>query len=253
MATVIAVSNQKGGVGKTTTSYSIALCLRKKGYRVLAVDLDSQGNLGYCMGADTENIPTSYNLFRGEVSAEDAIQHTEMCDVIAGNILLSSVEMEFTNSGREFLLKNALASVMDKYDYIILDTPPALSILTINAFTVANYVIIPMLSDMFSLQGITQLCETVEQVKKYCNPQLKIAGILLTKFNSRTLLGREIKGTAQMFAEQKGIPLFETTIRSSVAITEAQSIQTNMLEYASQNKAVQDYMDFVDELAKRGI
>ena len=106
---------------------------------------------------------------------------------------------------------------------------------------------------MFSLQGISQLCETVEQVKKYCNPRLKIAGILLTKFNGRTLLGREIKGTAQMFAEQKGIALFDTTIRNSVAITEAQSIQTNMLEYAGQNKAVQDYMDFVDELARRGI
>ena len=142
---------------------------------------------------------------------------------------------------------------MDKYDYIFIDTPPALSILTVNAFTASDYIIIPMLADIFSLQGIAQLSETIERVKKYCNSNLKVEGILLTKFNKRIILSREIKGTAELVAQQLNTEIFDTTIRSSVAITEAQTSQQEIFSYAPNNTAVQDYKDFVKELLARGL
>lgn len=253
MCTIIAISNQKGGVGKTTTTSGLAVGFRSKGFRVLAIDLDPQGNLSYNLQANNEENPTSYHLLRGDVTAKEAIQKTEVMDVIAANISLSAVELEFTSTGREYLLKEALRPIWSDYDYILLDTPPALGILTVNAFTAATHIIVPMIPDIFSLQGITQLYDTVERVKKYCNPALKIEGILLTKFNGRTILSREIKGTAVMIAEKLQIPLLNTCIRNSVAISEAQSMQESMLDYSPRNNAVMDYMTLVDELLERGI
>jgi chromosome partitioning protein len=183
MGKVISISNQKGGVGKTTTTGAIAAGFKLKGFKVLCVDLDSQSNLSFSAGAETEDCPTIYEVLKEEVKTSFSIQRTESFDIIASNILLSGIELEFTQTGREFLLKEALSSVKDKYDYIFIDTPPALSILTVNAFTASDYIIIPMLSDIFSLQGIAQLSETIKRVKTYCNPNLKIEGILLTKFN----------------------------------------------------------------------
>lgn len=247
MCTVVAISNQKGGVGKTTTTNALTAGLKRKGFRVLAIDLDPQGNLSFSFGAAIDGVPTAYHLFKGEVTASEAIQKTEIADIIAGNILLSSVELELTGTGREFILKEALEPVMNDYDYILIDTPPALSILTVNAFTVSNTVIIPMLADIFSLQGITQLNDTIIRVRKYCNPTLRISGILLTRYNSRTVLSREIKETAQMISDDLNIPLFNTFIRSSVAISEAHSLEADIFAYAPNNNAVQDYMQFVNE------
>jgi chromosome partitioning protein len=253
MAKIISISNQKGGVGKTTTTGCVASGFKRKGYRVLCVDLDPQSNLSFSSGAETEDCPTIYEILKGEAKTSFSIQKMPSFDIISSNILLSGIELEFTQTGREFLLKEALASVADKYDYIFIDTPPALSILTVNAFTASDYVIIPMLADIFSLQGIAQLAETIERVKKYCNPNLKVEGIVLTKYNKRTILGREIKGTAELIAEKLDTSIFKSTIRSSVAIMEAQTNQQDIYNYSPNNAVAQDYMDLVEELIERGL
>lgn len=253
MATVISVSNQKGGVGKTTTACSLAAGLKKRGYRVLAIDLDPQGNLGFSIGADTETSASIYDVLKGEVKTQYAIQKTPAMDIIISSILLSGIELEFTNTGREFLMKEAIKPILDLYDYILIDTPPALGILTINAFTASDYIIVPMLSDIFSLQGIAQLYETVERVKKYCNPNIAIAGIVLTKCNPRTLLSREIRGTAELIAKDLHIHLFDTCIRGSVAASEAQSVQKSIFDYAPKNNIAHDYSCLIDEMLARGV
>lgn len=253
MSKVISVSNQKGGVGKTTTTCNLAAGLKQKGFRVLIVDLDPQGNLGFSVGADSETCATIYDVLKGDVKTQFAIQKTDTADIIISSILLSGIELEFTNTGREYLLKEALKPILELYDYIILDTPPNLGILTINAFTASNTIIVPMLSDIFSLQGIAQLYETMERVKKYCNSGLSIAGILLTKYNPRTLLSREIRGTAELIAQDLHIHLFDSFIRNSVVVSEAQSLQQSILDYAPKNNISKDYLQFVDELLAKGV
>lgn len=251
MMKVISFSNQKGGVGKTTTTAAMAAVLKNKGFRVLAIDLDPQGNLTFCMGGDIEFGPTIYDVFKGDVKAQFAIQRTNVVDVIASSILLSGIELEFTGNGREYMLKSIIKKLENFYDFVLIDTPPALSILTINAFTASDCIIVPMGSDIFSLQGLSQLNETVEYIKKYSNERLKIAGILLTRFNERTHLSNEVRGTATMIANDLGIHLFEKFIRSSVSVTESQSLQKNLLKYAPTNNAVYDYIAFVDEFLER--
>jgi len=253
MAKVISISNQKGGVGKTTTTGAIAAGFKLKGFKVLCVDLDPQSNLSFSSGAETEDCPTIYEILKGDAKVNFSIQKVPSFDIISSNILLSGIELEFTQTGREFLLKEVLNLVKDKYDYIFIDTPPALSILTVNAFTASDYIIIPMIADIFSLQGIAQLSETIERVRKYCNANLKIEGIVLTKYSKRTILSREIKGTAELIAEKLNTCIFNTTIRSSVAIMEAQTNQQDIYKYSPKNSATADYTDLVNELIERGI
>ena len=253
MATVISISNQKGGVGKTTTTYALAAILNDRGFKVLSIDLDPQSNLSFCMGGDNESVPTIYEVLRKENTLREAIQTTEMGDLISSNILLSGIELEFTNLGREYILSDALRVVLDLYDYILIDTPPALSILTINAFTASDYILVPMHADIFSLQGMAQLYDTIQRVKLYCNPRLEYAGLLLTRCNARTTLASEVRGTAELISRDLNIPLFNTSIRSSVAISESQSLQENPLSFASKNPAMQDYLEFADELYQKGI
>ena len=253
MCRVISVSNQKGGVGKTTTTLALSEGFRQKGFRVLSIDLDPQGNLSFSMGADNEISATIYDVLKGDAKSKFAIQRTPQGDVIASNILLSGIELEFTNTGREYLLRNAIAPLTEYYDYILIDTPPALSILTVNAFSASDCIVVPMLADIFSLQGLAQLNETVERVRQHINPSLHIAGILLTRFNPRLLMSHEIHGTAEMIARDLNIPLLKTYIRTSVVFSEAQSLQRGVMEYAPNSNAVEDYKNLVDELIERGI
>ncbi|WRS26671.1 ParA family protein [Oscillospiraceae bacterium MB08-C2-2] len=253
LARVITVTNQKGGVGKTTTTLAVGAGLMKKGFRVLVVDLDPQANLSFSLGGDMEEAPTVYELLKREIRPQYAVQRGNGVDFITSNILLSGAELEFTQLGREFLLKRMLLPLMGKYDYIIIDTPPALGFLTVNAFACADYVIIPMLADIFSLQGIAQLSDTIERMRAYCNSQIEVGGILLCKYDGRKVLSKRILETATMVAEQIGTKVYRCKIRNSIAIPESQTNQTSIFEYARSSEAARDYMSFVAELLEEGI
>ena len=215
MATVIALTNQKGGVGKTTTSGALAAGLASfYDKKVLAIDLDPQGNLGFSLGLDIEDGYTIHDVLKGTVPLTSAVRTADGCDIVTSNILLSSSELEFTGSNRELLLKTALAPVMDSYDYIIIDTPPALNILTINAYAAADHLIIPMAPEILSLLGLTQLKETVDSVRQSVNPHLNVLGILLTKYNRRTLLAKEVNELAENIASQMNTCVFDAKIPS---------------------------------------
>ncbi|KAF5040199.1 hypothetical protein DSECCO2_535950 [anaerobic digester metagenome] len=249
----MSISNQKGGVGKTTTTGAIAAAFTQKGFRVLAVDLDPQGNLTFSIKGDSELSASIYDVLKDGVKPQYAIQRVGACDLIASNILLSGTELDFTDKGREYLLRKALEPLKPYYDYIFIDTPPNLGILTINAFTASDYIIVPVLSDIFSLQGLAQLHESVQHIKSYCNNKLEFAGILLNRFNPRTVLAKEILGTAEMVSQSLNIPLFKTKIRSSIAVSEAQSAQVSLFKYSRTSPAAKDYINFVEELIERGM
>ena len=246
----ITVTNQKGGTGKTTTAIQLAAGLSLKGYKTLSIDLDAQGNLTYTAGAKT-NGATAPGVLTGEVKAEDAIQHTPSGDIIAANKALAGADAFIADTGKEYRLKEALESLQAAYDYIIIDTPPALGILTINALTACNSVIIPAQADIYSLQGIEQLADTMKPVKKYCNPNLKIAGILLTRYNSRSVLSREVAELAEQLADKLGTKLFKTTIREAIAVKEAQISQQSLFDYAPKAKVTEDYRAFIEELLEQ--
>lgn len=252
MAKVICFANQKGGVGKTTSTNALAMGLKHKGYRVLCVDFDPQGNLSFSMNADTEP-PTIYDVLKRKVKCRFAIRHTEMTDIIPSNLLLSSVEVEFTGNGREFLLSDCIKQVSPMYDYILIDSPPELGVLTVNAFTAADVVLVPVLTDVYSLQGITRLYDTLQHIKRTLNPDLKFGGMLLVRYSAREELSRTVLATAEMVSESLKIPLLKTHIRSSVMIAKAQAMQKDMMKLAPNNHAVMDYKQLTEELLKGGL
>lgn len=242
---IITINNQKGGVAKTTTAQALARGLNLRGYKTLAIDLDPQGNLSHSMKADTDAM-TIYEAMSGKVDIKTTIQTTEQGDIIPSNILLSGADLEFTKTGREYLLKEILKSL--EYDFIILDTPPNLGILTINALTTADKVIIPMGADVFSLKGLEQLYGTIEQVKKYTNRDLEVEGILLTRYNGRTIINRDLKEVIEDSAKNINTKVFKTEIRDSTSQREAQAMQESIFDYAPKSKTAEDYNSFINEL-----
>ncbi len=247
MATVIVVTNQKGGVGKTTTCSALTGIFRSRDKRVLAIDMDPQGNLSFSLGAEDEGY-TIHDVMTGKCGIRDAIKTTHICDVITSNILLSGSELELDSDRREFILKGALETVKDDYDYIIIDTPPALSILTINAYTAANDLIIPMTPEILSLQGIAQLRETILAVKKYYNKNLNIRGILLTKFVPRYALSHEVEEMVQIVADQLQTQVLDIKISVSIAAAEAPAHQEVLTKYSPNSRASRNYTKLAEYL-----
>ena len=245
---IISIVNQKGGVCKSTTAQAIAEILNLQHKKALLVDLDPQGNLSFAVGANTENVITVYNVLKKEVDTQDILQVTPSSDILPANILLSGADMEFTSTGREYLLKEAIHDIKQRYKYIIIDCPPALNILTINALVASDYVVIPSLADVFSLQGMGQLNNTIQSIIKYCNPNLKIAGILLTKFTHRNNLSQIIKNELENVTRQMNTKVFSSNIRNAVALQEAQLQRECLFEYAQESTAIQDYINLVSEL-----
>ncbi len=248
MAKVIAVTNQKGGVGKTATCSALCGGLAQMEYRVLAVDLDPQGNLSFSLGAEAEDNYTIYDVFKSNCDITEAVQKCAVCDVIPSNILLSGTELELTGVGREYILREQLELIRNDYDYIILDTPPALSVLTINAYTASDELVIPMLCEILSLQGIAQLKQTIFAVQRYYNKDLKVKGILLNKYNPRYMLTQEVEDLAQMIAKQLDTKIFESKISASICIAEAPAHGVSVMTYSPKSKAVKEYADFIGEL-----
>lgn len=245
---IYAIINQKGGVGKSTISAVLLSGLTKKGFSVLAVDLDAQGNLSFTAGADTQNQKNTFQLLTEKVSVPDLIQHTQQGDIIPSSSSLSGADAFITNTGKEYRLKETLEQIKDNYDYIILDTPPALGILTVNALTAADSAIIPAQADVYSLQGIAQLSETIALVQKYCNPNLNIAGILLTRYSTRAVLNRDIADMMREQAKNLDTKLFHTAIREAVAVREAQISQKSIFDYAPKANVTEDFQNFINEL-----
>lgn len=248
MAKTLVITNQKGGVGKTTTASAIASGLSEKGYRILAVDLDPQGNLGFCLDAEIDDSPTVYELMKGTVKIDEIIQRKNGIDIIPSNILLSGAELEFTKMGREFLLKNGLAPVLEDYDLIVIDTPPALNLLTVNAYTATDYLIIPMIPEILSLLGISQLRETIELVKNVYNPRIQVLGILLNKYDKRRILTRDVEDMANMIAKEVNSKVFDTKIRTAVAVAEAPAHGESIYSYSPRSNAAKDYRNLIKEL-----
>ena len=243
---VIAVINQKGGVGKSTTAHAIGAGLTLKGHRVLYVDLDAQGNLSYTLRADTNGL-TAMELLQGR-NTQAAIQRTAQGDIIASSPSLAGADTIITAVGKEYRLREALEPLCGLYDYCIIDTPPALGILTINALTACNGAIIPAQADIYSLQGISQLHTTIETVKQYCNPALTIKGIVLTRYNSRAIISREVADMIEQTAGQLQTKLYKAKIRECTAIKEAQATQQDIYSYAPRSNAAADYTALIAEI-----
>ena len=248
---IIAVTNQKGGVGKTTTVAALLASLSRRGARVLGVDLDPQGSLGFSLGLDIEHCATIYDVFRGTAEPEAVIASTETCDLLPANILLSGAELEFNRPGREYMLKAALSKLADKYDFIIVDTPPALNILTVNAYVAADSLIIPMAPEVLSLLGVSQIKETIESARQYYNSRLEVLGILLNRYSARFNLNREVLELAGQIARQLNTQVFATKIRSSVAAAEAPAHGLSVVDYAPASNPAKDFEDLCDEVAGR--
>lgn len=252
MAIIITVSNQKGGVGKTTTSAALITGLSKENKKVLGIDLDPQGNLGFCLGMEAGNGATVLDALKGTMSVQEAIQPTDYCDVLPSDITLSSSGLEQVPAGRkrECILRDTIAPIIDNYDYVVIDTPPALNLLTVNAYAVSDFLIIPMASDILSLVGLSQLKETIESVRSALNPRLNVLGILLNRYNKRTILSKDVLEMAEQLARQINTVVFDTKIRSGVAIAEAPAHGESIFDYNPGSGAVQDYQDFIDEIAE---
>lgn len=244
---IIAISNQKGGVGKSTSANALGAGLHAKGYRVLYVDMDAQGNLSYSMGAINKAL-SSLEVLTGSASALEAITPTAQGDLIPASAALASADLILKDIGKEYRLREALEQVSDKYDYVILDCPPALGILTVNALTAADSVIIPTQADVFSLQGIGAMYQTIQTVRKYCNKDLSVKGLLVTRYNARAILSRDMSELLASTAAQLDTKVFKTPVRECIALKEAQAKQQSIFRYAAKSNAAEDYSALIDEI-----
>lgn len=243
---VITVTNQKGGVGKTTTASALVCGLHQRGARVLGIDLDPQGNLGFTLGLDPDSSKTVYDVLKGNCSIEQAIVPTEYGDVLPADIMLSAAEVDFSAPQREFMLDRQLAAVRDNYDFVIIDTPPSLNVLTVNAYVASTGLIVPMEAEVLSLVGVTQLKETIDTVRSTFNPNLKVLGILINKYNPRLTLSREILDLAESVADQLDSKVFQVKIRRGVGVAMAPAHGQSVLTYQPKSKSAIDLQTIVD-------
>lgn len=251
MGTVIAILNQKGGTGKTTTAGALAAGLTLKGHRTLAIDMDAQRNLSLAYGVtDTEY--TIEDVLRGERAAAQCVYETTQGDIIPSTTQLVTLEGETDELGEKILtstaLKMALEPIRNNYDYIVLDCPPALSSFTLNALIAADGAIIVAGADVFSLQGIMELAKTIEAVRAKRNKSLKIMGILLARYNNRTILSRDLTQQLAELAQRLETKLFESTIRESIIVREAQVMGQSLFDYAPNANVTKDYESLIREL-----
>lgn len=252
MAIITAISNQKGGVGKTTTAQALACGIRKRGQRVLLVDLDPQANLTYSMGATIEEgEPSVYECMIGEAEVTQVIRKNENGEILPSSLSLSGIERKLNSMGRAHVLRKLLEPIRSNYDHIIIDTPPALNVMTENAYTAADQVIVTLEASAYSVQGVFQLYGMIEEAQEYTNKGLKLAGVLICRYKGQTTIGKGIRDQIEQLAEQLGTTAYETVIREGVAVQEAQAVKANLQEYAPQSNQAKDYEAFVEEFLRR--
>ena len=246
----IAIANQKGGVGKSTTCLAIGAELAKRGHNVLLVDLDAQGNLTYSVrgSGDAGNVLGAL-LNTKKAGAE--LQKAGVFSLLASVPGLAGADTVLTSIGKEYRLKEALESLKDGFDFCLIDCPPALNILTVNALTASRFVLIPCQADPFSLQGIRQLAATAQAVKAYTNSALEVLGLVIVRWNGRTVIRRELADVLTETATEMGAELFKTRIRESVAVIEAAAVRKPLADYAPGSNAAADYKALTDEILTR--
>jgi chromosome partitioning protein len=247
---VIALANQKGGVAKTTTTLNLGVALVERGKRVLCVDLDPQSNLTMSQGVDPDELDrTMFDVLVHKTPIEEVIQHREV-DLAASSIDLAGAELALSSMiGRERALQKALLPVRGRYDYVLIDTPPSLGLLTINALTSADGVIVPVQCEYLSLRGLIQLENTLTMIRENLNPDVRIRGILPTMFDGRTLHSRE---AVEILQENFGDLVFETKIRKTIRYAEAPVKGTSVLKYDSKGKAARAYRELAGEVLRDG-
>lgn len=250
MGKVIALVNQKGGVSKTISTINIGGGLARKGNRVLLIDFDSQGSLSLACGVKSYELSkTIYEVLNGDCSARDSIVKSKNFDIIPSDLRLAKSEMELiSRMEREKILKKAIDPIKNDYDFILIDCSPSLGILTYNALTSCDFVLIPTLSDYLSLMGINQLFFTINSIKQSLNPSITIAGIFISMFDSRTNISNDI---VAMMEERFKDLLFRTKIRKNVSLTEATTIGQDIFEYDSNSNGANDYSNLIDEIMSR--
>ncbi len=243
---VVTITNQKGGVGKTTTAQILANGLAHLKNRVLVIDLDSQVNLTFASGLNPNEAGTDiYTLFRGKASSLQAVQKSPLgFDIIPGSVNLAGADMEFSKPD---MLKTILEPLKEKYDYCVIDTPSAFGIMVINALTASDKVIVPMGIDVFSLQGFSLLQNLIDQTRKRSNPDLKIDGLLLVKYDPRVIIDKSLKEGIEEITKQFGTRLYKTCIRTSVAIKEIQFSQADIFAAYPRHNLTRDYKAFIKE------
>lgn len=240
---IISIANQKGGVGKSTLAQNINAGLQLEGYNTLIIDLDPQGNLTYSMNGESDKGDT-VDLINGNTS--DIITRTEQGDMIQYNADLTLIELN-----NAYHLMNALKGIKGGYDIVLIDTAPTLSLLTTNALTASDSVIIPVEASIYSVQGLGQLSDTINLVKEHSNPTLNILGLVLTRFSNRMLLNQYLKEVLDDSAKKLDTSLFNTTIREAVAIREAQAYQEDIFNYDAKSNVAKDFKDLTTEIIQR--
>ena len=246
---IIALINQKGGVGKTTCAVNIGAGLNKLKKRVLLIDLDPQAHLTYSLGIPAHELNnTVYELLKGNASLKETIIERDGLSLVPSSLNLSGAEIEFSGvAGREFLLKETIEG-LNKFDYVFIDCPPSLGLLTLNALTTAREVYIPLQTEFLALQGMRKLLETIDIVKKRLNKNIEITGIIATRYDSRKNLNREVVEKIEGYF---GNRLFKTLIRDNVSLAEAPSFGQTIFEYKSNSYGAKDYLNLCNEIINK--
>ena len=253
MGRIIAIANQKGGVGKTTTAINLSASLASLGKKVLALDLDPQGNMTSGLGVDKDEVENSvYDLIIGEAEIEECIckEVIENLDVLPSNINLSASEIELIGiDDKEYIIKNEMKAVKENYDFIIIDCPPALSMLTINAMTTANSVLVPIQCEYYALEGLSQLIHTINLVQERLNPELYIEGVVFTMYDARTNLSLQVVENVKDNLEQT---IYKTIIPRNIRLAEAPSYGMPIHLYDPKSTGAESYMMLAEEVIHKG-
>ena len=242
---IISLVNKKGGVAKTTTALALASGLSKRKFKVLAIDCDAQGNFSKASGGEDDVVGT-FDILTGKEKTIDAIQELPEYDLIGGDKRLSSIDVALNKPGREYRLKKALEQLERGYDYCVIDNPPALNVAVANSLAVSDKVIICSCAEAFSVDGLMEISATLDDIREYMNPKLKVDGILVTIFNPRTIIGQHQKEQLEKIAEVMKTKVYKTFIRRCNTISVSQSERKNVFTYQGSNAAI-DYGNFVEE------